>query len=109
MTMKSAVGATVTAGAVVKAFADKVNAQIQEGKAKLEQLEAQAKGKKAHAELTAIASLLTARHHIQKKVEDLQKAHESNVPQAKADIESAIASFKSSIEELSAKFKSQSA
>jgi phage shock protein A len=108
-TTHSGIAKTAAAAAAIKAYADKVGAQIQEGKAKLEQLEAKAKVAKAQAEIAAIAGLVSARKHIQQKVQDLTKAHETNVPRAKAEIDADIASFRAKIDELGAKLKGQSA
>jgi undecaprenyl pyrophosphate synthase len=103
----SGIAKTAAAAAAIKAYADKVGAQIQEGKARLEQLEAKAQVKKAQAEIAAIAGLMTARKSLQQKVQDLTTTHQSNVPRAKAEIDADVASFKSAIDELGAKLKAQ--
>ena len=46
-----------TQSATLKAYEDKIRAQVQEAKAKLDQFEAKAKEKKAQAEITALNSL----------------------------------------------------
>jgi hypothetical protein len=106
MTTKQAAHAVTTA-ATIKAYADKITADIQQGKAALAQLEAKAKAKRAEAEIAAISGLKIAHQAIQQKVEDLKKAHESNVPRGKADIDAAVASFKSTIADLGTKLKVQ--
>jgi len=46
-------------GSTLKAYEDKVRAQVQEGKAKLEQFEAKAREKHAQAEISAMEVELT--------------------------------------------------
>ena len=86
----------------LKVYADKVSAQIQEAKAKLDQFEAKAKEKRAQAHVTAANNLKTMRDHISKKVEDLKTTHASNVSRAKSDIDEALATFKSKVKEIGA-------
>jgi hypothetical protein len=95
--------------ATVKIYEDKINAQIQEAKAKLDQFEAQAKKQGAQAELTAINHLKTAKQNIDRKLQDLKTTHETHVARAKADIEAEVTNFKASIDELAAKFKAHPA
>jgi hypothetical protein len=86
-----------TASATLKAFQEKVTAQMHDAKAKLDELEARAKEKRAQAQLTAVNNLKATREHISKKVQDLKTTHASNVARAKADIDEAVAEFKSAI------------
>jgi len=95
--------------ATLKAYQDKITAQLQEAKAKLEQFEAKAKEKKAQAEIDTINSLKTAKQHIDRKLQDLKTTHDSNVTRAKADIAADVARLTGSIEELGTKFKTSSA
>src|SRR5262245_16999844 len=97
---------TAKAGAAFKAFEDKVTAQVQEGKARLEQLEAKEKG--AQSELDAINSLKATKENIHRKVQDLKTTHEDHVARAQAAIDADVAAFKARIEELNAKLKFQS-
>jgi hypothetical protein len=106
MTTKQATH-TVTAAATIKAYADKITADIQQGKAMLEQLEAKAKAKRADGEITTIHRLKAANETIQQKVQDLKNAHESNVATVKADIDAKIASFKSAIADLGTKLETR--
>jgi uncharacterized coiled-coil DUF342 family protein len=96
---------TSTASATLKAYENKVNAQIQEGKAKLEQLEAKAKQKSAQAELNAINSLKGQRENIQRKVQDLRTTNENQIARAQTAIDADVAAFKARIEDLSAKLQ----
>jgi hypothetical protein len=100
---------TPTASTTLKAYEDKVNSQIQEGKAKLEQLEAKAKQKSAQAELNAINSLKGTRENIQRKVQDLKTTHESHMAHAQTAIDADVAAFKARIGELSATLQTESA
>jgi hypothetical protein len=95
------------AGVLLKAYEDKVSAQIQEVKAKLDQLEAKAKEKRAQAEIDAINKLKNLKQNIGQKVQDLKNTHDSNVTRAKADIDAQIATFKAVITELGDKLKAQ--
>jgi len=106
MTTKQATHAATTA-ATIKAYVDKITADIQQGKAVLEQLEAKARSKRADAEIAAIDRLKAANRTIEQKVHDLKNAHESHVQRAKADIDAEIASFKSTIEDLGTRLKAQ--
>ena len=104
-TVKSPVAATAT----LKAYESKVSAQIQEAKAKLELLEAKAKETKAQADIVAINTLKTAKENINRRIQDLKTTHDSNVPRAKADIDSDVVSFRTAIDELGARLKTPTA
>jgi F0F1-type ATP synthase membrane subunit b/b' len=100
-TLKSIASAAPT----IKAYHDKISAQIQEGKARLDQLEAKAKQQRAQAELSAINSLKTTKDTLTQRLTDLKKTHESNVTRAKADIDAAVAAFKASVDEIGNRLK----
>jgi hypothetical protein len=91
----------------IKAFEDKVNAQLQDAKAKLEGIEAQAKGKMAQAEIDALNGLKTKRQAIDKKRQDLKVSGKAKEAKIKADIEADMTKFKASLDQLGTKFKSQ--
>ena len=95
--------------AEIKAYQEKVNAQLQEAKAVLNGLEAHAKGKLAQSEIDAINRLKAKHQEIEKKVHhDLKTAGEVAVAaKVKADIDSEVAKFKSSLDQLSAKVDKQ--
>ena len=97
--------------AEIKAYQEKVNAQLQEAKAVLNGLEAHAKGKLAQSEIDAINRLKAKHQEIEKKVHhDLKTAGEVAVAaKVKTDIDSEVAKFKTSLDQLSTKVKSQSA
>jgi hypothetical protein len=94
---------TPTASATLKVYEDKVNAQIQKSKTKLEQLEAKAKEKSAQAELNAINSLKGTKENIQRKVQDLRTTNENQMARAQTAIDADVTAFKTRIEEVSAK------
>ncbi len=95
--------------AEIKAYQDKINAQLQEAKALLNGFEAHAKGKMAQSEIEAITRLKAKHQEIEKKVHhDLKTAGEVAVAaKVKADIDAEVAKFKTSVDQLAAKFKSQ--
>jgi putative IMPACT (imprinted ancient) family translation regulator len=97
--------------AEIKAYGEKVNAELQEAKAVLKGLEAHAKGKLAQSEIDAIKRLKAKHQEVEKKVHhDLKTAGEVAVAaKVKTDIDSEMTRFKSSLDQLSAKIKSQSA
>ena len=100
---------TPKASATLKSFEDKVTAQVQEGKAKLQQLEAKAREKGAQSELDAINSLKATRENIHRKVQDLKTTHEDHMARAQTAIDADVASFRTRIEELGAKLKTEPA
>jgi hypothetical protein len=87
-------------GVTLKAYEDKIAAQIKEAKARLDQLEAKARAKSDEAQIAAVASLNTARNNIERMLHDLKTTHESHAARAKADIDSAVAAFRTSVDEL---------
>ena len=97
--------------AEVKAYQEKVNAQLQQAKAVLNGLEAHAKGKLAQSEIDAINRLKAKHQEIEKKVHhDLKTAGEVAVAaKVKTNIDSEVAKFKASLDQLSAKVNKQPA
>jgi hypothetical protein len=91
--------------ATLKAYEDKINAQIQEAKTRLEQYEAKAKQQGAQAEIGAIDNLKTAKQSIDRKLQDLKTTHETQVARARADIDAAVVRLRTSLDELAAKFR----
>jgi len=100
MATTSTTSGSGSASATIKAFQDKVTAQMHDAKAKLDQLEAKAKDKSAQAQVNAVNNLKATREHISKKVQDLKTTHASNVAKAKADINEAVAEFKTAMKKL---------
>ena len=97
--------------AEMKAYQEKIGAQLQEAKAVLNGLEAHAKGKLAQSEIDTINRLKTKHQEIEKRVHhDLKTAGEVTVAaKVKSDLDAEMTKFKSSLDQLSAKVKSQSA
>jgi len=91
----------------IKAFEEKVSAQLQEAKSQIDGIEAHAKGKLAQAEIDAINSLKAKRQEIDKKRQDLKTSSEAQSAQIKAEIEADMAKFKASLEQFGKKVKSQ--
>jgi hypothetical protein len=103
--MASATQGNTQTGSTLKAFEDKIKAQVGDAKSKLDQLEARAREKRAEAEATTINGLNATKQNIDRKLQDLKATHDAHVAHAKSDIESDVAKFKASVDELGAKFK----
>ena len=86
-------------------FEEKVKAQVEEAKAKLDHIQATAREKRTNAETAAIAQLNTARQEIDRKLQDVKNTHQAHVARAKSEIETDAAKFKASVDEFTAKFK----
>ena len=71
-----------TPNPTLKAYEDKVRAQVQEAKARLDQFEARAKERKAETEITTINRLKTARQDIDRKLQGL-----ASVPRPSTSVE----------------------
>ena len=97
--------------AEIKAYQEKINAQLQEAKAVLNGFEAHAKGKLAQSEIDTINRLRAKNQEIEKKVhQNLKTAADVAVAaKVKSDIDTEMSQFKTSLDQLSAKIKSQSA
>lgn len=93
----------------IKAFEEKVNAQLQEAKTQIEGIEARAKGTMAQAEIDALDSIKTKRQEIDKKRQDLKASGEAKAAQLKTEIEADVVTLKMSLDQFGAKVKSQSA
>ena len=98
-------------GAEIKAYQEKVRAQLQEAKAMLNGFEAHAKGKLAQSEIDTISRLKAKNQKIDKKVhQDLNVTGEVTLAaKIKSDIDAEMAKFKASLDQLNAKLKSQPA
>lgn len=95
--------------AQIKAFEEKVSAQLQEAKTQIEGIEARAKGTMAQAEIDALNGIKTKRQEIDKKRQDLKTSGEAKAAQLRAEIEADVAKLKVSLDQFGAKVKSQSA
>jgi uncharacterized protein involved in exopolysaccharide biosynthesis len=90
--------------ATMKAYEDKINAQIRDAKAKLEQLEARAATERTQSESKAIEQLKTTRQNLEQKVRDLKTTNEANLERTKGDISAEVAKMHTSIDKLTAEF-----
>lgn len=95
--------------AELKAYEEKVAAQLREVKAKIDEFEAHLKGKGAEAEVQAINTLKTKQQEIEKKRQQLRTADEGRVAQIKAEVDAELAKLKSSSEQLATKIKTHAA
>ena len=86
---------------------EKIHGPFGEAKAKLEQIEADAKRK--GIEIAALTALAVAKRNIDRKLEDLKKAHESNRSHARTEIAADVAAFLAAVDELGKKAKGTSA
>ena len=68
-----------TPSATLNAFAEKIKSQVNDAKAKLDQVEAKAKETKAHAETATVNDLKTMKQNIDRKVQDLKTTHDAHV------------------------------
>jgi hypothetical protein len=97
--------------AEIKAYQEKIHAQLEEAKAVLSGFEAHAKGKLAQSEIDTIKRLKAKHEEIDKKVHhDLKVGAEVTVAaKVKSDIDADVAKFKVSLNQLAARAKSQPA
>jgi hypothetical protein len=91
--------------ATLKAYEDKINAQLQEAKDRLAQFDAKARAKDAAAEAAAVKDLHGARQNIDRRLQDLKTTHGTHVSRAKAAIDAEVAKLKTSLDGFAAKFK----
>jgi len=92
----------------LKAYEDKVASQLAAVKAKLSELEAHFKGKKADTEIETIRGLKTAHHDIEKKVNELKMVGEAKVGHLKTEIDGGLANVNTKLTQLSNKLHAMS-
>ena len=85
---------------------EKIHGPFGEAKVRLEQIEADAKRK--GIEIAALTGLAVTKRNIDRKLEDLKKAHESNRSHARAEIAVDVAAFLAAVNELGKKAKETS-
>jgi len=88
----------------LKAYEDKINAQIRDAKAKLDQFDSKATTQRTQAESKAIDQLKTTQQTLEQKVHDLKTTQEGNLDRAKANIDTEVAQLHTSIDKLTAQF-----
>jgi hypothetical protein len=89
----------------IKAFEEKVNAQLEEAKQQLGEFEARAKGKASQAEIDTINDLKTKHREIDKKRLELKTLGDAKAGQVKAEIDADVARLKNSLADLGTKLK----
>jgi hypothetical protein len=96
---------TIVTNAAKKLIHDKIESQIKIATAKLETLKAKAQAAKATIELGLITDLLTKKHAIDRKVDDLKKSTDTTYQETKLDVESRLAELEKAVQAVEAKFK----
>lgn len=87
----------------LKAYEEKVTAQIEQAKGKLHELEGYFKGKKADTELEVLRGLRTTQKDIERKTSELKTIADAKVTQVKAEIDSTLATFNNKLAQLAGK------
>ena len=90
---------------ILRAYEEKISAELHEVKARIELFEAQAKGKKADLQIAAIKTLKAMKHAIDKSFQELKTASEARTSQLKVDLDAQLAKLKSALEDFAGKFK----
>jgi len=93
---------------IAKAEKERIDARLQEARAKLDGLAATAKEKKAQAEIDAIAALKAKRDEIHTRLQELSSAGDAKASQIKAEVEAKLASFETEVTNLAARLKAHS-
>lgn len=94
-----------TQNATLKAFEQKIEAQLQQAKAQLEELGARAKGNVAQGEIDAIQNLKKKHEEIEKRRQELKTVGEAKAETVKAQIDAELTKLKSSVAELATKIQ----
>jgi len=84
-------------------FEDRIKAQVDEAKSRLDQFDATVKAKASRTEATTVGNLKTAKQEIDRKLQDLKTTHATHVARAKSEIEADVAKFKASVADLGSK------
>jgi hypothetical protein len=96
--------APAATGSRLQAYEDKIVALIHAASARIDEFEAMAKPRRAHAEMTAINGLKAARQNIDRMLDGLKTTRDAQVARAKADIDAAIVAFQAALEDFRRKF-----
>jgi uncharacterized protein YicC (UPF0701 family) len=89
----------------IKAFEEKISAQLDQAKSQLGEFEARAKGKAAQGEIDTINRLKSKHEELDKKRQELKTVGDAKVEQAKAEIDAEVTRLKSSVADLGTKLK----
>ena len=90
-----------------KAYEERLNAQLQQAKSQLTELEAHAKSKMAQAEVDTINRLKTKHQEIDTKRQALKTAGDARFDQAKAEIDTEVGKLRTSLAELATRLKAE--
>ena len=93
----------------IKAFEEKVSAELQAAKSQIETIEKNAKGKLQQAQIEAINAFKAWTQELDKKRQSLKTSAVAQAAQLKTEIEADIAKFKGSLAELHSKFNNHAA
>ena len=95
-------------GSALQAYEEKIAAQIHAANVRIDEFEANAKPRRAQAEVAAIDGLKAARQNIDRMLLDLKSTRDTQVTRAKAGIDAAIGAFQASLEDFRRKFTTPS-
>ena len=87
---------------------EKIRAKLEEGLARLTDMDATARREKSQTVIDAIVALRLKRDEIQKKLHALNDANQATASQIKAEIQERLANFEEEVLKLLTKVKSQS-
>jgi uncharacterized protein involved in exopolysaccharide biosynthesis len=90
--------------ATLKAYEDKINAQILDAKAKLEKFEAKAATERTQVDSKAIEQLKATRQSLEQKVRELKTTQGANLERAQSAISADVAKLRTSIDKLTAEY-----
>ena len=91
----------------IKAYEDKIGAQLLQAKGQLAEFESRAKAKMAQGEIDTINRLKTKHQEIDRKRQNLKTVGDAKLAHAKAEIDADMANLKNSLAELNAKLKGE--
>jgi hypothetical protein len=92
----------------LRAYEDKIAAEIRAANARIDEFEAKAKPIRAQAEIAAVDALKAAGQAIERMVVDLKTKRDAQVARAKVDIDTAIVALQASLEDFRRKFTTPS-
>jgi hypothetical protein len=88
---------------------EKIRAKLEQGLARLTDMDATARREKAQTAIDAIVALRLKRDEILKRLQALNDANKAGASQIKAEIEEKLANFEEEVLKLATKVKSQTA
>lgn len=90
---------------LAKARKEQIEARLLQAKAKLDELEATAKERKAHAEIETIKALRAKGDEIQEGMQAFKAVGEAKISQVKTEIGAKVAAFEEEVSKLATKLK----